>query len=126
MAWKPACTRPQRWEGFHMSRISTASIIRIILIVTVLAGAVGLQSEGKYPLSKRDKAFFADANAINFVRPGLVFKIPSASIAADGTITMRVLVTDPLTLPLDKNGINTPGLVTMSFVAATIPNGQKQ
>jgi OmcA/MtrC family decaheme c-type cytochrome len=109
-----------------MGRLSSGSFIRIFLIVTVLAGAVGLQSEGKYTFSKRDKAYFADANVINFVRPGLVFKVASASIASDGTITARVLVTDPQGLPLDRLGIDTPGTISMSFIAATIPNGNKQ
>jgi OmcA/MtrC family decaheme c-type cytochrome len=109
-----------------MGCISSGGFIRIFLIVTVLAGAVGLQSEGKYTFSKRDKAYFADANIINFVRPGLVFKVASASIASDGTIKARVLVTDPQGLPLDRNGINTPGAVAMSFIAATIPSGKKQ
>jgi OmcA/MtrC family decaheme c-type cytochrome len=85
-----------------------------------------LQSQGKNPFSVRDKAFFADARVINFVRPGLVFKVASASIAKDGTITARVLVTDPQGLPLDRLGVNTPGAVSMSFIAATIPAGKTQ
>ena len=109
-----------------MGRISSVSFIRFFLIVTVLAGAFGLQSEAKYTFSKRDKAYFADANVINFVRPGLVFKVSSASIAKDGTITARILVTDPQGLPLDRLGINTPGTISMSLIAATIPNGKKQ
>src|ERR1700694_4401842 len=109
-----------------MGRISSGSFIRIFLIVTVLAGAFGLQSEAKYTFSKRDKAYYADANIINFVRPGLVFKVASATIASDGTIKARVLVTDPQGLPLDRLGINTPGAVSISLVAATIPNGQRQ
>jgi OmcA/MtrC family decaheme c-type cytochrome len=95
-------------------------------VITVLAGAVGLQSAGKYSFSKHQKAYYADANVINFVRPGLAFKISSASIAQDGTITARVLVTDPQGLPLDKNGVDTPGAVAMSFIAATIPSGKRQ
>jgi OmcA/MtrC family decaheme c-type cytochrome len=109
-----------------MSFRSSSVIIRTIGIVTVLAGAIGLQSAGKSSFRKNQKAFYADANVINFVRPGLAFKVSSASIASDGTITARVLVTDPQGLPLDKNGVDTPGTVSMSFVAATIPSGQKQ
>src|ERR1700676_5270704 len=89
-----------------MSRRSSVVIIRTLLMITVLAGAVGLQSAGKYSFSKHEKAYYANANVINFVRPGLVFKISSASIAQDGTITARVLVTDPQGLPLDKNGVD--------------------
>lgn len=109
-----------------MSHISSGAFIRTALVVTVLAGAIGLQSQGRGPFTKRDKAFFADPKIINFVRPGLVFKVSSASIANDGTITARVLVTDPQGLPLDRLGVNTPGTISMSFIAATIPNGQKQ
>ena len=109
-----------------MSRRSSSVFIRILLVVIVLAGALGLQSQGSYSFSKHDKAYYADANVINFVRPGLVFKVSSASIAQDGTITARVLVTDPQGLPLDRGGVNTPGSISMSFIAATIPGGQKQ
>ena len=92
----------------------------------MLTGAVGLQSAGKHTFTKHDKAYFADATVIDFVRPGLVFKVASANIAKDGTITARVLVTDPQGLPLDRAGVDTPGAVSMSLIAATIPNGQKQ
>jgi len=109
-----------------MHRFSLGLIIRSCLIVIVLAGAIGLQSASKGSFTKRDKAYFADAAVIDFVRPGLVFKISTASIASDGTITARVLVTDPQGLPLDRLGVDTPGTVSMSFIAATIPNGKKQ
>lgn len=109
-----------------MSRRSSLLLFRTLLIVTVLAGAICLQSEGSYSFSKHDKAYYADANVIAFLRPGLVFKISNASIAQDGTISARVLVTDPQGLPLDRTGVDTPGVITMSFIAATIPNGQKQ
>ena len=109
-----------------MSRRSSVLLLRTLLIVTVLAGAICLQSEGSYSFSKHEKAYYADANVINFVRPGLAFKVSNASIAQDGTITARVLVTDPQGLPLDRTGVDTPGTVSMSFIAATIPSGQKQ
>lgn len=109
-----------------MQRLSWGWIIRGSLIVTVLAGAIGLQSASKSSFTKHEKAYYADAAVIDFVRPGLVFKISTASIASDGTITARVLVTDPQGLPLDRNGVDTPGTVAMSFIAATIPSGHTQ
>ena len=116
---------PGRWEGV-LTYMSSGAFIRTALVVTVLAGAIGLQSQGRGAFTKRDKAFFADPKIINFVRPGLVFKVTSASVANDGTITAHVLVTDPQGLPLDRLGVNTPGTVSMSFIAATIPNGKTQ
>ena len=109
-----------------MSRIPSGVFIRTFLIITVLVGAICLQSEGSYTFSTHDKAFYMSANVINFVRPGLVFKVASAQIAQDGTITARVLVTDPQGIPLDKDGINSPGAVSISLCAAAIPKGQKQ
>lgn len=109
-----------------MSRITSKLLIRTILAIIVLVGAIGLQSEDSYSFSKREKAYYASANVINFVRPGLVFKVTSAQIAQDGTITARVLVTDPKGIPLDKDGINTAGTVSLSLCAATIAKGQRQ
>jgi OmcA/MtrC family decaheme c-type cytochrome len=73
-----------------------------------------------------DKAFYADAQAINFVRPGLAIKIQSASISNDGTIKAQIKLTDPKGLPLDREGITTPGAISTRFVVGNIPNGQKQ
>src|SRR5689334_14458451 len=109
-----------------MSHLSTGGLIKIILIVTVLVGALSLQSEEGYSFSKYEKAAYADATVINFVRPGLVFKVTSAQVAQDGTISARVLVTDPKGVPLDRDGVVTPGPVSISLIAATIPKGQRQ
>jgi OmcA/MtrC family decaheme c-type cytochrome len=109
-----------------MSPKAAGVIIRTVLIATVLAGAVTLQSESTNSFSKHSKAFYADATVINFVRPGLVFKVTSAQIAQNGTITVRVLVTDPKGVALDRDGIYSPGAVAMSFIVATIPKGKTQ
>jgi len=68
----------------------------------------------------------ADQNLINFIRPGITVKIASAAIAQDGTITARVTIADPKGVPLDKDGIQTPGTVSLRFIAAYIPAGKKQ
>jgi len=69
--------------------LRSSVLIRTLLIVTVLAGAICLQSESSYSFSRHEKAFYASANVTNFVRPGLVFKVATAAIAQDGTITAR-------------------------------------
>ncbi len=71
------------------------------------------------------KAYFLP-DSVEFVNPGLVFAIQSASIASDGTITVKYTLADPTGLPLDSAGVQTPGTVSASFLAATIPNGQEQ
>src|SRR6266545_3107326 len=68
----------------------------------------------------------SDPNSVNFVRPGVKVKVMSAAIAKDGTITARVTIVDPKGLPLDREGITTPGTVSLSLIAAYIPAGKSQ
>jgi OmcA/MtrC family decaheme c-type cytochrome len=76
--------------------------------------------------SKHEKAAYIDQNLVNFIRPGVIVKIVSAGVAKDGTITARVKITDPKGMALDKDGISTPGPVSMSLIAAYIPAGKTQ
>jgi OmcA/MtrC family decaheme c-type cytochrome len=76
--------------------------------------------------SPREKAFYADAQTVQFVRPGLVIKVTGAIIGPDGTITAQYTLADPNGLPLDAAGVTTPGAIRTSFVAAFLPNGQEQ
>jgi OmcA/MtrC family decaheme c-type cytochrome len=103
---------------------------RYALALAVATGSLVLMSAPNAPkrteFSVRDKAHFADANTVNFVRPGLVIKIVSANIATDGTISVDYKVTDPKGLGLDINGITTPGTIAPRYVIAYIPNGQTQ
>ncbi|MBZ5727699.1 MAG: OmcA/MtrC family decaheme c-type cytochrome [Acidobacteriia bacterium] len=100
---------------------------RWALAVVAIAGSVVLmRADKKTEFTPRDKAFYADATTINFVRPGLTITIKSAKIAADGTISVDYTLTDPKGLPLDLAGVQTPGAVSVSFVAAYIPKGQTQ
>src|SRR5579872_5499357 len=57
---------------------------------------------------------------------GVVVKIQSASIAKDGTITVRATIVDSNGIPLDRLGVATAGPVSMSFICAYIPAGQTQ
>jgi len=52
--------------------------------------------------------------------------VVSAKIAADGTITVDYKVTDPTGLALDIAGIQTPGTISRSLLAAYIPKGQAE
>lgn len=109
------------------ARFSFSIAVKLLLALAFLAGsAILLSSSDKPAFTAMDKAFYADASAINFVRPGLDVEIESASIAADGTIKARIKVTDPKGLPLDLDGITTPGTISTRFVIGVIPNGQRQ
>ena len=104
-----------------MKSLSTLS--RGTAIAALLAASLG--SAPKRPYSPHERAFYADDATVQFVRPGLTITINSAGIASDGTISAVYTVTDPSGLPLDSSGINTPGTISLSFVAAVLPKGQE-
>ena len=105
---------------------TTGSTVRILGGLVALAGTLALTGAQKSIYTKHDKAFYLDQAIADFVRPGIVFNITGAQIAADGTITATFTITDPAGLPLEMAGIGTPGPVTARFLAAYIPNGQSQ
>ncbi len=92
------------------------------LVALVLITSAVLVSSTDTPFTQRDKAFYADEATISFVRPGLAFKILGHEIAADGTVKVRYRITDPKGAPLEREGINTPGPVSVSFILAVLPN----
>lgn len=109
-----------------MAKLINSTKIRILIFaITVLTAAALISAPGP-AFTPNQKAFYLSDSQANFVRPGLVFKIKSASIAADGTITAGFTITDPLGVPLDRLGINTPGPVSVSFICSYIPKGQTQ
>jgi OmcA/MtrC family decaheme c-type cytochrome len=97
-----------------------AGITAFVAIAALTAGST------RHTWTKRDKAYYASPNVLNFVRPGLVLKITSANIAQDGTISATFNITDEAGAPLDRNGVDTPGAVSVSCMAAVIPQGQEQ
>jgi OmcA/MtrC family decaheme c-type cytochrome len=96
------------------------------LLVAVATGDTVRRKFREQPYTPRDKAFFLDDPTVQFVRPGLNVTVQAASVAADGTITTTFTVADPQGLPLDLNGVTTPGAISLSFVAGFIPRGQEQ
>lgn len=67
-----------------------------------------------------------DERTVNFVRPGLKITVTRAEIATDGTLRVLFKLSDPNNVPLDREGITTPGVVGLSFVAAHIPSNATQ
>jgi len=94
---------------------------RIAGVLVVFSGAAVLLSTQRPPFTVHQKAFYLDPKQVDFVRPGLVTTITGAQIAADGTITAQLTITDANGLPLDRTGVTTPGAVSISLIAAYIP-----
>jgi OmcA/MtrC family decaheme c-type cytochrome len=104
---------------------------RWVLFISLLAVTVAAaDTVGRRPIrefyNSHQRAFYLDKTSVEFVRPGLTITVKSAAVANDGTITATFSVTDPSGLPLDMAGVTTPGTISLSFLAAAIPNGQEQ
>jgi OmcA/MtrC family decaheme c-type cytochrome len=106
-----------------MKRLSL--VVRIAAFLALIALCLTGQTK-KYQYSKRDKAFYADPALVDFVRPGLAITINWASVSSAGVISVTYTLTDPSGLPLDAAGVNTPGVVSLAYIAAYIPKGQEQ
>lgn len=97
-----------------MCRSSLAGVLVLATATFSLPGRPG---------GLRNKAAFADPKLVSFVRPGLVVEITSATVSPDGTISVNFTATDPKNLPLDLQGVTTPGLISSSFVVSYVPKG---
>jgi OmcA/MtrC family decaheme c-type cytochrome len=94
----------------------------LIFAIVLLSAGMAAGADESTVFSPREKAFYADAAQVAFIRPGLLITINSATIAADGTITTNFTLADPKGVGLDNTGVLTPGAVSTSFVAAVLPN----
>ena len=98
---------------------------RSILAFGLFGCALVLSSSDGPAFTAHQKAYYLDPQQVAFVRPGLVIRIspprsrptaPSRRASASRTRSG---------LPLDRQGVTTPGAVATSFVAAYIPRGQE-
>ena len=101
---------------------SFGRIIKLPAIVTVVAISVIAAGSTAHIFTPQDKAYYADANTLNFVRPGLVLKVTSANVAMMEPSHERISIADPKGYP-GSNGVETPGAVSISCVAALHPEG---
>jgi OmcA/MtrC family decaheme c-type cytochrome len=108
-----------------MARSLTVPFLLAALVLPSIA-QVGPRSARQSGYTGQLKSIHLDATETDFVRPGVKVKIVSAGIGQDGTITARVTITDPKDQPLDRDGITTPGPVSLRFIAAYIPAGRQQ
>jgi len=97
----------------------------LIFAIALLTAGMAAGADETTVFSPREKAFYADAAQVAFIRPGLLITINSATIAADGTITAIFTISDPKGVGLDNTGVITPGAVSLSYVAAVLPNSLK-
>ncbi len=96
-----------------------------IMLVAVGCFAAGIVAAADTAPTRKTKASFLTEKEQSFIRPGLQLDIVQAAVAEDGTAMFRFTVTDSAGLPLDVNGVTTPGAIEVRPVLAYIPAGEK-
>jgi hypothetical protein len=72
-----------------------------------------------------DKEYYLTESELAFIRPGLELEILDVVIPSDGLTEVEFKITDPAGLPLDREGISTPGPVSTNFILSVIPAGEE-
>ena len=107
------------------ARLPRITVLRSILGVLVIVGAA-ISADAPHRFSPNQKEYYLDAAASGFIRPGFNVSVVSAQVSTAGKITVDYKIADAGGLPLDRDGVFTPGLVTTTFILAYIPKGQTQ
>jgi OmcA/MtrC family decaheme c-type cytochrome len=76
--------------------------------------------------SKFDKRNYLTLEEKNFIRPGLQLEILEAIVNEDLSVTVTYKISDERGVPLDVDGIATPGVINPRFVLGTIPVDDRQ
>jgi len=92
----------------------------LLLIGTTDLAAKSEPAGGGYYTTK-DREFYLTPEEVLFIRPGLVMTITDVVIPSDRKPEVTFTLADPAGLPLDRDGIDTPGPVSTSFILAYIP-----
>ncbi len=94
------------------------------VVAVALAATVGSYAADESALTPHDKAFYLSEKEHGLIQPGLDFQITSAAIASDGTATYTFSLRDANGAPLDREGVTSPGAISVSSILARIPAGQ--
>src|SRR6266542_4339857 len=77
-------------------------------------GGDGVPPKVVYPATSKE--YYLAQDQFDFARPGYHIKINSVTIPASRKPVIDLSLTDDLGAPLDRNGVQTPGVCTVSFV----------
>jgi len=99
-----------------------SALVLLMCTSSVVSAKSGVPAEGGY--TQADKEAYLTEAELSFIRPGLVLEILDVVIPSDLQTEVTFLITDPAGLPLDREGVFTPGPVSTSFILSYIPAGE--
>ena len=100
----------------------------IPLLVIYLASSAAVLAKSAevadYGFTSADKENYLTEAEMLFIRPGLEIEIMDVVIPDDRQLEVTFKIADPAGLPLDRDGVYTPGPVSTSFILSYIPEGE--
>jgi hypothetical protein len=101
----------------------TASLVLLTSASSLVLAKSAVSENGGY--TEADKEFYMTESELAFIRPGLEVDVLDVVIPADRQPEVTMMVTDPGGLPLDIDGVFTPGSIRMLMTLAYIPVGEE-
>ncbi|NND57359.1 MAG: hypothetical protein HKN57_08905, partial [Xanthomonadales bacterium] len=108
------------------NRLFWSMIAALMLVTGISAGASAEGTPDRVGFTAADKAFHLTDELFFYYRPGLVVEITDYTIAAGAQPEVTFTIKDPGGLPLDMDGIFTPGDVSHRWMLTYIPAGEEQ
>ncbi len=105
------------------SLVLTSSQPTATRVVAPRGGDGGPSQHSIYPATSKE--YYLTQDQFDFARPGYHITVNSVTIGADRKPVADVTITDDLGAPLDRNGVQTPGVASASFVLAWYDPGTR-
>ena len=100
-----------------MGRLGKPVIIVLASIGLLLAGSFdSIRSIYKIGYATFNKQSYLSAEQLDFIRPGLNVEVLDITVSEAREVSVTIRLTDDLGGPLDVNGINTPGPISVRFL----------
>jgi len=109
------------------NRLFWGLIAGLVLLMSTTT-LVSAKSDGtdRVGFTEADSEFYMTDELFFFIRPGVVFELVDFVIPADLRPEVIFTIKDPGGLPLDREGVYTPGPVDTRFMLTYIPIGEEQ
>ncbi|HSR54561.1 MAG TPA: OmcA/MtrC family decaheme c-type cytochrome [Acidobacteriota bacterium] len=98
-------------------------IATMLLFTAVAATLLSAATLDRLQYSKFDLRHYLTSEQVAFVHPGLNLEVQDVILGEEGIVQVEFTVSDDRGLPLDLEGVFTPGEISARFILARIPAG---
>lgn len=96
----------------------------LTLLVSSTTSVFAAGASERIGFTEADAEFYLSDQEYYFIRPGLELEITNVVIPSDLQPEVTFKLTDPAGMPLDREGLYTPGPISTSFILSYIPAGE--